>query len=155
MAVWTIDGTVVEVDAARARWGQTLYKNVTIRKADGSEERIGKFAAAGQVQDMVAEGTTGRFYLFKNVGQRGFCGFRGNGEEIYAYPKFFFWMQLVMMFLMAGLIAFSWGSWYEIRFAIAVLVLVASAVFVAFDLNSQSAAAGYFSRDSRNGPPAA
>jgi hypothetical protein len=88
MAVSTIDGTLESAVLKRVRGKVRVYERLTFKLADGSAKSIAKAIVHQDVAAALVPGTTGRFYLFTTIDQRGVHGVRDDkGHSVFAYSK--------------------------------------------------------------------
>jgi hypothetical protein len=88
MGVSTIDGTLEEVHFKTARSNLRIYKALKFRLADGSEQNVGKSVVDAEVAALLLPGTSGRFYLFKQIDHGGIHGVRtSDGSAAHKFPK--------------------------------------------------------------------
>ncbi|HEX8626007.1 MAG TPA: hypothetical protein VF782_13155 [Allosphingosinicella sp.] len=105
MGIEVIDGTIEVAVLKRSSATLALYDSITIRTAEGSQQRLEKVAAAPDVAEALRPGTDGRFYCYKAIDHRGLFGMRTrDGRAAFAVPTGN--ERIMMMMAFAGLGAF-------------------------------------------------
>jgi hypothetical protein len=88
MGVSFIDGTLEEVHLKTARRNLRIYKALKFRLADGRERTEVKAVVDAEVAALLLPGTTGRFYLYRQIDHGGIHGVRtSDGQAIHKFPK--------------------------------------------------------------------
>ena len=83
-----IEGVLVEARLRRGMFGQFAYDDVTVRRTDGGEVRLGRVAVPIELKATMAPGTQGRFCFHDVVGRKGMHGFVSAAGEVRAgYPR--------------------------------------------------------------------
>lgn len=83
-----IEGMIVRAEPRRGRFGQQAFDAVTVRRADGSEARIGRVSVPAELASAMAPGTHGRFFFHDVMGRRGLHGFKPEkGAVRGAFPR--------------------------------------------------------------------
>src|SRR5688572_24486861 len=85
MPVSTIDGTLEAAALKRRVRNISIYDNLTFRRDDGSEHRLGKSVVPNEVADALKPGTKGRFYLYSSIDHKGVRG--AGGVSAYGYAR--------------------------------------------------------------------
>jgi hypothetical protein len=71
------DGTLVVAQLKRRLLGSAaVYKDVTIRRGDGSTRNLGTILVLDDMRDAMVPGSQGRFYHYDVLGSKGVHGFR-------------------------------------------------------------------------------
>jgi hypothetical protein len=82
-----IDAVVVSARLQRSALGERVYSEVTLRRRDGSEQRLGRVTAANRLGDVLVPGREGRFYFHDMMGSQGLHSYRPvGGSERVAFP---------------------------------------------------------------------
>lgn len=109
MGTSTIDGTIEAVDIKRKRGNFTVFETIRFRLDSGADKTVTKALVANELANRLTPGTSGRFYLFTAVDQKGVHGLRSrkSGESIHAWVgsnekamRFMFWLLLATVVLM-------------------------------------------------------
>lgn len=87
MSVSTIDGTIVEAKLGRGG-SKAAHASLAIVEPGGARHDFTKMVVPAAMFGHMKAGTSGRFYLFNTVGQRGIHGLRLNdGTAINVHPS--------------------------------------------------------------------
>lgn len=82
-----IDAVVVSATLKRAGLGERVYRDVTLRRHDGTGLRLGQVTVAERLGDVLIPGREGRFFLHDVMGAQGLHGFAPvNGSTRVAFP---------------------------------------------------------------------
>ena len=82
-----INAVVVSARLKRATYGERVYSDVTLRRRDGSEQKLGQVTAAGALGDVLTPGREGCFYFHDMMGAQGLHAYRPlGGAERVAFP---------------------------------------------------------------------
>lgn len=82
-----INAVVVTARLKRAALGQRVYRDVTLRRRDGSEQQVGTVTVAETLGDVLTPGREGCFYFHDMMGAQGLHGYRPVGAaERVAFP---------------------------------------------------------------------
>ncbi|HEY9553347.1 hypothetical protein [Allosphingosinicella sp.] len=111
MGTSTIDGTIEAVDIKRKRGKFTIFRTIRFRLDNGAEKTVTKALVADELANILSPGTSGRFYLFTAVDQKGVHGIRSRqGETAYAWVggnekamRFMFLLLLATVVLMIAI----------------------------------------------------
>ena len=74
-----IEGTLMVARLKRSLLGQSVYREVTVRRGDGRQEAIGDIVISNKLRDALVPGASGRFYFHDIAGTRGMHGFKPGG----------------------------------------------------------------------------
>jgi hypothetical protein len=82
-----INAVVVNATLTRVRLGERMYRNVTLRRRDGSEQRLGQVTVADRLGEVLVPGREGCFSFHDVMGAQGLHAYRplGGAEKI-AFP---------------------------------------------------------------------
>lgn len=134
MAHRAIDGTltVARLSGMPVLGGAT-YRDVTFKRADGREERIGRMLVLDDLRPVMVPGTRGRFYFHDVGGTRGMHGFRAPSGEAYgSFPLR--WERMMALVGLLSLVtaltrlAFD-GSFPMLQFSLGVIISCLAVVF--------------------------
>lgn len=76
-----IDGVVLTARLARAALGENVYRNVALRRRDGSEVKIGQVRVAQQLGQVLVPGREGRFHFQAWMGVQGLYAYAPVGRN--------------------------------------------------------------------------
>lgn len=83
-----MEGVVIAATMRGGALGQRSYRDVALRRTDGSEQRLGNVLVAEKLGDVLVPGRTGRFYFHDILGSQGLHAFQPAGETArLAFPK--------------------------------------------------------------------
>jgi hypothetical protein len=74
-----VDGTLVVAQLKRNLLGGAVYKDVTVREADGNHRNLGTILVLNDMRHAMAPGSRGRFYFYDVLGSKGIHAFRPKG----------------------------------------------------------------------------
>ena len=80
-----VDGTLVVAQLKRRLLGGAVYKDVTIRREDGSTRNLGTIMVLDDMRNAMVPGGRGRFYHYDVMGSKGIHGFRPVGGRAHAH----------------------------------------------------------------------
>lgn len=82
-----INAVVVNATLKSARLGERVYGDVTLRRRDGSEQRLGRVTVANRLGEVLVPGREGCFYFHDVMGAQGLHAYRAlGGTEKIAFP---------------------------------------------------------------------
>lgn len=82
-----IEGILTVARLKRSLLGQSVFTDVTVRRFDGSHERIGDIVLSDRLRDALVPGASGRFYFHDVAGTKGMHGFKpAGGTARMAFP---------------------------------------------------------------------
>lgn len=82
-----IDGVVIAATLKGRAFGQRAYHDVTLRRRDGQEQRIGGIMVAERLGDVLIPGREGRFFFHDVMGSQGLHAYQPIGGEVrLAFP---------------------------------------------------------------------
>lgn len=76
-----IDGVVLTARLTRATFGENVYRDVVLRRRDGSEVEIGQVRVAGQLGQVLVPGREGRFHFQAWMGVQGLYAYAPAGRS--------------------------------------------------------------------------
>ncbi len=109
-----IDAVVVSATLKRAALGERVYRDVTLRRRDGSEQPLGQVTVAEKLGDVLTPGREGRFYFHDVMGAQGLHAYApvGGSEQI-AFPllieRIFGGLALLNLLIVSGWLAAEAG----------------------------------------------
>ena len=107
-----IDATLVSATLKRCALGERLYGDVTLRRRDGTEQRIGRVTVASRLGDVLTPGQAGRFFFHDVMGAQGLHAFAPvNGPTRIFFPmlveRTFALLALLNLCLVSGWLAYN------------------------------------------------
>jgi len=117
MSVSIIDGTLEAAKLKRKGKSASLFDSISIRRAGGGEERLGKTIVANTVADAMQPGTRGRFYLYSAIDHKGLHGLRtADGVAIHEFPgsseRVMLIVLIINVVLLIGRFAIEGAIWF-------------------------------------------
>lgn len=105
-----IEGVITAATRKASAFGQTVYRDVTLRRADGVEQKLGGVMVAAKLEQALQPGSEGRFFFHDVMGSQGMHGFapRGGKTEL-AFPKLVEHVFAALALVNLGLVA-AWIS---------------------------------------------
>jgi hypothetical protein len=84
-----IEGIVTSATLVRRLARHSFWRDVTLRRADGTEVNFSRLTVATPLEAALAQGTAGKFHFHDIVGAQGLHAFSaaGRGEPVQAFPK--------------------------------------------------------------------
>jgi hypothetical protein len=110
----SIEGVVIAATLKGSAFGQRVYQDVTLRRRDGIEQKLGGVMVAERLGDALAPGREGRFYFHDIMGSQGMHAYQPVGGPLsVAFPKLveraFAILALLNLALVGGWIAAQGG----------------------------------------------
>lgn len=88
MGVSILDGTIEEAALKRSVRNLRVFHHVRFRLRDGGTKSVAKPVVDASVAHLLQPGTSGRFYLYTSIDQRGIHGVRDDqGHAAFGFPK--------------------------------------------------------------------
>ena len=88
MGVHIIDGTIESLELKRSVMNLRVFREIRFRLRDGGQRTVVKAVTDKDVAVRLQPGTSGRFYMFEALDQRGVHGVRDDqGHAVFKFPK--------------------------------------------------------------------
>ncbi len=88
MGVSILDGTIEEAVLKRSVRNIRIFRHVRFRLRDGGTKSVAKPIVDASVAHLLQPGTSGRFYLYTSIDQRGIHGVRDDqGHAEFGFPR--------------------------------------------------------------------
>jgi len=88
VGVHIIDGTIESVELKRSVMNLRVFKEIRFRLRDGGQRTVVKAVTDKDVAIRLQPGTSGRYYMFEALDQRGVHGVRDDqGHAAFKFPK--------------------------------------------------------------------
>jgi hypothetical protein len=103
-----IEGVVIAGTRKGAAFGQSVFRDVVLRRRDGVEQKLGGVMVASSLDHALVPGAEGRFFLHEMMGSQGLHGFEpAGGTTQLAFPKLVERVFAVLAFINLALC----GAW--------------------------------------------
>lgn len=156
MGVSILDGTIEEAVLKRSMRNIRIFHHIRFRLRDGGTKSVAKPVVDASVAHLLQPGTSGRFYLYTSIDQRGIHGVRDDqGQAVFGFPKN---NEMAMLIIM--LINLAWVSFTLVAVAgvpiLGTILLVLSGPYYFYLRKLRADARRQFESDSQYAPaPAA